>query len=120
MILNEKDIRRIVERIVALDNPEHIYLFGSYAKGNAHEGSDVDLLIVAPSTLPRLHRGKAVKAALSAFPCHFDLLFFTPQELADEMRHAYSFISSIMASGQMVYQKAQDEPSWSKPGSPVL
>jgi uncharacterized protein len=111
MILNEKDIRRIIERIVALEDPERIYLFGSYGKGNAHEGSDVDLLIVAPSTLPRLHRGKAVKAALSAFPCRFDLLFFTQQELADEMRDAYSFISLIMASGQLVYRKAQDEPS---------
>ena len=109
MILNEKDIRRIVERIIALDDPERIYLFGSYAKGNAHDGSDVDLLIVASSTLPRQHRGKAVRAALSAFPCHFDLLFFTPQELADEMRDTYSFISLIMASRQIVYQKVQDE-----------
>lgn len=108
MILNEKDIREIVERIVALDDPERIYLFGSYAKNTAHAGSDVDLLIITPSTLPRLHRGKAVKAALSAFPCRFDLLFFTPRELADEMEDTYSFLSSIMASGRIVYQKAQD------------
>ena len=109
MMLNEQDIRGIVERIVALDDPERIYLFGSYAKGTAHAGSDVDLLIVASSSLPRLHRGKGVKAALSALPCRFDLLYFTPRELADEMRDAYSFISAIMASGQLLYQKKQDE-----------
>ncbi len=105
MRLNEKDIRWIVERVVALCDPERIYLFGSYAKGTAHSGSDVDLLIVAPSTLPLAHRGKGVKAALSAFPCRFDLLFLTPQELADEMKDLYSFISAITASGQVVYQK---------------
>ncbi|HEY7415032.1 MAG TPA: hypothetical protein VH593_07555, partial [Ktedonobacteraceae bacterium] len=71
----------------------------------AHEGSDVDLLIVAPSALPRLRRGKLLKAALSTFPCRFDLLFFTPQELADEMNDPFSFVSSIIASGRLVYKK---------------
>jgi predicted nucleotidyltransferase len=40
MIANEMDIRWIVERIVALYSPDRIYLFGSYARGTAHEGSD--------------------------------------------------------------------------------
>jgi len=104
MIMNAQDIRWVVERVVALCDPERVYLFGSYAKGVAHDGSDLDLLIVAPSTLPRQHRGKNVKAALSAFPCRFDLLFFTPQELAAEMEDPYSFISTIVAGGQVVYQ----------------
>ncbi|HEY1351148.1 MAG TPA: nucleotidyltransferase domain-containing protein [Ktedonobacteraceae bacterium] len=75
---------------------------GSYAKGTAHAGSDVDLLIVEASPLPRLQRGKAVRAALGSFPCHFDLLFFTPRELADEMRNSYSFLSSVMAGVRLV------------------
>jgi predicted nucleotidyltransferase len=120
MILNEKDLHEIVRRIVALDDPERVYLFGSYAKGSAHEGSDVDLLIVAPSRLPRQHRGKAVKAALSALPCHFDLLYFTAQELADEMKDVYSFISLIMAHGQLVYRKVQDGRPLSEPEFPPL
>ena len=107
MIATEMDIRWILERIVALSNPDHIYLFGSYARGTAHEGSDLDLLIIAPSTLPRLHRGKVVRAALRSFPCHFDLLFFTPQELEEEMKDPYSFISSITASGRVVYRKGK-------------
>lgn len=28
---------------------ERIVLFGSYAKGTAHEGSDIDLIVVSPS-----------------------------------------------------------------------
>jgi predicted nucleotidyltransferase len=108
MMLIEKDLQEIVERIVAQSDPDRIYLFGSYTRGTAHAGSDVDLLIVESSTLPRLHRGKSIKAVLYTFPCHFDLLFFTPRELADEMSNIYSFISSIMAGVQLVYQKVQD------------
>lgn len=107
MIATEVDIRQIGERVVALSNPEHIYLFGSYAKGTAHEGSDIDLLIVAPSALPRPHRGKLVKAALRTFPYRFDLLFFTPQELEEEMRDQYSFTSSIVVSGWLIYRKKE-------------
>ena len=107
MIANETDIHWIAERIVALCNPDRVYLFGSYAKGTAHEESDLDLLIVAPSPLPRLHRGKIISAALRAFPCHFDLLFFTPQEVEEELKDPYSFISSIVASGRLVYRKTE-------------
>ena len=114
MIANEMDMRWIVERVVALCDPDRVYLFGSYAKGTAHNGSDVDLLIVAPSALPRPHRGKSLKFALSAFPSHFDLLFFTPQELEEELKDPYSFISSITAGGWLVYQKAE----WSVPIEP--
>jgi predicted nucleotidyltransferase len=88
-------------------NPDQIYLFGSYAKGAAHEESDLDLLIVAPSALPRLHRGKVLRAMLRTFPYHFDLLFFTPQELEEELKDPYSFISCITASGRLVYRKTE-------------
>ncbi len=107
MIANEMDICWIVERVITFHNPDCVYLFGSYAKGTAHAGSDIDLLIVAPSALPRLHRGKLLKSALSTFPCHFDLLFFTPQELEEELNDLLSFISSITASGRLVYQKIE-------------
>ena len=108
MKMNAMDIRQIVERVVALCDPERVHLFGSYATGNAHAGSDVDLLIIlSSSNLPRQHRGKVVKNALSAFPCHFDLLFFTQQEVAEETKDPYSFISAITTSARIVYQKEQ-------------
>lgn len=107
MMLNEIDIRQIVERVVALCDPESVRVCGSYATGAAHAGSDLDLLIILPSALPRWHRGKVLKNALSVFPCHFDLLIFTPQEVAEEMKDPYSFISAIMSSGKLAYQKAQ-------------
>ncbi len=107
MIANEMDIRWIVERIVALCDPDRVYLFGSYAKGTAHDGSDLDLLIVAPSALPLLHRGKVVRAVLRAFPSRFDLLFFTPQEVEEELKDPYSFISRITTNGRLVYRKTE-------------
>lgn len=39
-------LREIVERIVAVSDPEQIILFGSYARGEANHNSDLDLLII--------------------------------------------------------------------------
>jgi predicted nucleotidyltransferase len=45
----EQWIRRFRERIEKLLNsPIQVILFGSYARGNETEGSDVDLLVVVP------------------------------------------------------------------------
>jgi predicted nucleotidyltransferase len=39
-------LRKIVGRIVEKYKPKRIYLFGSYARGDFNEGSDVDLVVV--------------------------------------------------------------------------
>ena len=41
---------KIVTRLKDSINPETIYLFGSYASGQATEDSDIDLLAVVPET----------------------------------------------------------------------
>jgi predicted nucleotidyltransferase len=107
MMINEMDIRWIAERVVALCDPESVRLCGSYATGAAHAGSDIDLMIVMPSAVPRWHRGKVLRHALSTFPCRFDLLIFTPEEVAEELKDPYSFISAITFSGQLVYSREQ-------------
>jgi predicted nucleotidyltransferase len=105
MIANESDFRWIADRIVALLDPDRIYLFGSYSLGTAHDQSDIDLLIVVPSGLPRWHRGKNVVAAMRAFPSEFDLLFYTPQELEEELQDPYSFAARVLGNGRLLYSK---------------
>ena len=39
------ELRSIVSPLAQKYGAERIYLFGSYARGNAHDGSDVDLRI---------------------------------------------------------------------------
>ena len=46
MDINVPFIEKIVAIIVSLVSPDQIVLFGSYARGNNTEKSDIDLLIV--------------------------------------------------------------------------
>jgi predicted nucleotidyltransferase len=45
-MIPEKTIQEAVERLVEAANPEKIFLFGSYARGDIDEQSDLDFLIV--------------------------------------------------------------------------
>ncbi len=105
MIASQADFKWIVQRILATHTAESIYLFGSYAKGTAHAGSDIDLLIVGRSSTPRPHRGRNTIGVLRSFPADFDLLFYTPEELEDELRDPNSFASQIMVSARSLYRE---------------
>jgi uncharacterized protein len=95
----------IVRRIVALHDPDSIHLFGSYGKGTAGAGSDIDLLVVKPSDLPRHLRGRDVAAALAEFAFDFDLLFVTPDELAADLREEHSLLATIVPDAQQLYAR---------------
>jgi Predicted nucleotidyltransferases len=45
------DVRPLVGQIVERFHPQRVILFGSYAYGEPHEGSDLDLLVVMSSPL---------------------------------------------------------------------
>jgi len=52
-----------VQRIVEMARPQLVILFGSYAEGKQHEGSDVDLLVVA-ETESRIELAVRLREAL--------------------------------------------------------
>ncbi len=48
-MLNLRDVRSAADRLIAqASQPVKVILFGSYASGNADEGSDLDLLVIQP------------------------------------------------------------------------
>jgi predicted nucleotidyltransferase len=109
MTVTEADIRWLVTRITALHDTDRIYLFGSHVRGEDHGASDIDLLIIGPSRIPRRHRGKNVAAALRSFSSKFDLLFFTAEELDEELAQPLSFLSSVLRNSRLIYDR-RDEP----------
>lgn len=45
-MISEEIIKEAVERLVKVAKPQKIYLFGSYARGDARKQSDLDFLVV--------------------------------------------------------------------------
>jgi predicted nucleotidyltransferase len=98
-------IGELAERIAREFHPERIVLFGSYAAGTAHEGSDVDLLVVLP------FRGNGIRKAIEildrvnpSFPV--DLLARNPKELQQRLAWNDFFLREIMEKGRVLYEAA--------------
>jgi predicted nucleotidyltransferase len=105
VIATDHDLAWITQRILGRYDAAAVYLFGSYARGTAHIGSDIDLIVVGPSRLPPPQRGKTIAADLAAFPLRFDLLFYTEDELADECRDPASFASVSLRNAKLLYER---------------
>ena len=99
-------VRRTVERLIAAFAPAEIRVFGSYAKGTQHVGSDVDLLVVAQlgGHSAATHQRRARQLASDCFP-PVDVVLCTPDE-RDGAAHLDSpFLASILESGQVIYRR---------------
>jgi predicted nucleotidyltransferase len=98
-------INDISTRIVKSIDPEKIILFGSYAKGNFREDSDLDLIIVKDSKLPRHKRGKEIRRLFYGLLVPMDLKVYTPDEFKSEIKNKYSFLSKAIKESKLLYER---------------
>ncbi len=82
-----------------------IVLFGSYADGSATETSDVDLLVVADTTLEPHKRYAAVRRLLVDLPLGFDIIVKTPGEYARCRSIVNDVVYFADKYGRVVYER---------------
>ena len=73
-------LRTAVERLVAAARPTQIILFGSHARGDADDHSDVDLLVVESAVSDRYEEMIRLNRALKGLVMPVDLLVVSEQE----------------------------------------
>ena len=60
-------IRRYARAIADRFQPQKIILFGSYAYGTPHAGSDVDILVIMPGKTSSLSPGRLIARSPATF-----------------------------------------------------
>jgi uncharacterized protein len=94
-----------IERLVRALAPTRIVLFGSYAKGTARPGSDVDLLVVAEAGAePAKAIRRARQLVATSFPA-VDVVLCTPEDAEHAATAASPFLQSILETGITVYAR---------------
>jgi predicted nucleotidyltransferase len=97
---------RITQRIVESFHPLRVILFGSRARGEADGDSDYDLLIIAPSDKPRWQRTVPVYRALAGMGVPKDIVWWTPEEIAEWDGVKSHFINTVLREGKVLYENA--------------
>jgi uncharacterized protein len=105
--LSEEDLGAINAAVKVLKerlNAEKIILYGSKARGDAHEDSDIDLLIISPEPVHWRER-KAIMGELfnigMEHGCMISVLIVTAEEWAGGMFSFYPIYGEIMKDGML-------------------
>lgn len=104
--LDDAMIDAIVRRIAAHCAPERILMFGSQVTGQATAESDLDLLVIMPSDLPRHRRAVPIRRLFHPAPCPMDILVYTPDEVDYWMGTANHIVTAAIQTGKLLYERA--------------
>jgi len=104
-MIGEDKISEIVKKIASGYKPDKIILFGSYASGKPTENSDIDLLVIKDTDSPRPQRTIKVRKMLYGSMVPIDLIVYTPKEIEESKKNSYSFVSEILKTGIVLYER---------------
>ena len=102
----DKEIQNIVNQLVRLYKPEKIILFGSLAKDQIKQGTDIDLFIIK-SDVPELGVDRIRQLdALIKYRLATDFIVYKPQELEQRLKLGDPFVKTILKEGKVLYDAA--------------
>ena len=96
-----KQLKKIAERLKREYNAQKVILYGSYARGEETSDSDIDLLIVAPTTDRMIDRMAEVRGLIRDLRNGLPIspIVVTPEELEIKLKNKDPFIQTILEEG---------------------
>jgi predicted nucleotidyltransferase len=104
-MIPESQIEQVAAQLGKAAEASQVILFGSYARGEATERSDVDFMVVAQSDLPRHKRAVGLYRQLRPYPFGMDIVVYTPQEVEEGKKSALTFVSAVLREGKTLYER---------------
>lgn len=105
MNLTDK-LPEITRRIVRTSNPDKIILFGSYARGNFNDDSDLDLLVIVPNVKDQRRESIRLRRALRGLLVPVDIVIATPDQINRLGNVAGLIYQSALSEGKVLYERS--------------
>jgi uncharacterized protein len=94
--------RTIVERF----HPKRIVLFGSYARGDADEESDLDLFVEMETSRRPPERAIEIASVFGLHSWPMDIFVYTPQEVKRLKEEGGTLLEEIEREGKVLYEQS--------------
>ena len=104
-MLDQSILDDIIRRVVEAAQPEQIILFGSAARGDMNQHSDVDLLVVKDDA-HRGHLTKRIYKSLRGAGAPVDVVVVTPADMKRYKNSHALVIKPALQEGRVVYETA--------------
>lgn len=102
-MLSDTILKQIVERIARALKPDTIWLFGSFAYGQPHPNSDIDLLVVVPDTHSPYREAVKAYAALRGTCLPVEIKVVTRSQYAKRSHWRSSIEHEVAEKGKVLY-----------------
>jgi predicted nucleotidyltransferase len=98
-------IQAVAQFIVERFDPEQVILFGSYARGEVGQDSDIDLLVIL-RVAGEQQRGNPIRRAIAErFVLPVDVVIRTTEAVARHRDDPYSLTHQVLEEGVVLYER---------------
>jgi uncharacterized protein len=105
-VISQEVIQDAVRRLVVEAQPKMVILFGSYARGNAGEHSDLDFLVVLAEVKGRRAEMVRLGNALRPLRIPADVLVVSQEQLEAWGGVANTVLHEALSEGRIMYEAA--------------
>lgn len=105
-MLSDKILQQITLRVLKVSDPKKIVMFGSYAREEADENSDLDLLIIEQGTVDRGKEMIKIRNAIGDVGMGVDVVV-CPETDVNEWGHVRNtLIHQALKEGKVLYERS--------------
>jgi len=102
-MISEKTIQQAVDRLVAAANPSKVILFGSYARGDATEDSDLDLMVIEQEVANKFDEMVRLRNVMGDVGVGVDLLVYSDGEATRRSQVPGTVLYRAFKEGRVMY-----------------
>lgn len=105
-VVSDEQINEVVERLRNAAPDATIILFGSHARGEAHEGSDLDILVVRPAVTSRYAETVHLDAQMRGLRIPTDIIVVSAAVYEEWANEPGTVIHEAAKSGRVLHAPA--------------
>ena len=109
MTISENDLVSMSALIAETVHPEQIILFGSQARGEAGQDSDVDILVIVREGFAKQERWQklqAIRKAMVSTRCSKDILLYSVDEVERWRSSLNHVVANALREGRVLYERS--------------